>query len=82
MMVTIAGALATSRRAATWARTEKPDHAMVLVLTPWLGLVAAVVLVIAWGADLLQHGRSLWPACVTAAGLYLVPLVVSCMLLP
>jgi hypothetical protein len=55
---------------------------MVLVLTPWLGLVAAVVLVIAWGADLLQHGRSLWPACVTAAGLYLVPLVVSCMLLP
>lgn len=60
----------------------EPDHAIVLVLTPWLGLVAAVVLVIAWGADLLQHGRSPWPACVTAAGLYLVPLVVSCMLLP
>ncbi|MEY9835702.1 hypothetical protein [Streptacidiphilus sp. EB103A] len=53
-----------------------------LAFTPWLGLVAAVVVVIAWGASLLQRGRSPWPACVTAAGLYLVPLMVSCMLLP
>ena len=58
------------------------DHVGVLAFTPWLGLVAAVVVVIAWGASLLQRGRSPWPACVTAAGLYLVPLVVSCMLLP